>query len=53
MKRQIPKIEVDKAKKELRDVFISRIIKNVNGNGCWYLKALQKPGVVGFYSSFQ
>ncbi|MDA9817836.1 NUMOD3 domain-containing DNA-binding protein [Flavobacteriaceae bacterium] len=52
MKRQIPKSEVDKAKKELRAVFTSRIIKNVNSNGCWHLKALQKPGVVDFIVHF-
>ncbi|MCE3232594.1 MAG: hypothetical protein K0R98_851 [Rickettsiaceae bacterium] len=42
MKRQIPKAEVDKAKEELRDAFISRIIRDVNDNGCWHLKSIVK-----------
>lgn len=52
MKRLIPKSEVDKAKKELKNAFISRIIKNVNDNGCWHLKAIQKPGAVDFIVHF-
>lgn len=46
MKHLIPKAEVDKAKKELRDAFISRIIRDVNDKGCWHLKSIGKESKV-------
>ncbi len=52
MKRLIPKSEVNKAKKELRDDFIARIIKNVNDKGCWHLKSIEKSKSVDFLVHF-
>ena len=52
MKRLIPKVEIDKAKKELRDSFISRIIKDVNAKGCWHLKSIEKSKIVDFIVHF-
>ena len=52
MKRLIPKSEIDKAKKELRDDFTSRIIKNINDKGCWHLYGIEKPKPVDFLVHF-
>ena len=52
MKRLIPKSEVDKAKKELRDDFTSRIIKNINDKCCWHLYGIEKPKPVDFLVHF-
>ena len=52
MKCLIPKVEIDKAKKELRDSFISSIIKDVNAKGCWHLKSIEKSKIVDFIVHF-
>jgi len=52
MKRLIPKSEIDKAKKELRDDFTSRIIKNINDKGCWHLYGIEKSKPVDFLVHF-
>lgn len=52
MKRRLPKALVDKAKTDLRDVFISRIIKNVNEKGCWHLKSADGSKIVDFLCHF-
>jgi NUMOD3 motif len=46
MKRLLPKAEVDRAKQELRDDFISRIIKDINDKACWHLKSVDGSKVV-------
>lgn len=42
MKRQFPNTEVEKAKEELKEAFISRIVMDVNDKGCWHFKSIEK-----------
>ena len=53
MKRLLPKTLVDKAKTDLRDVFISRIIKNTDEKGCWHLKSADGSKLVDFLCHFR
>jgi len=52
MKRLLPKSLVDQAKEELKENFISRIIKNVNEQGCWHLKSVDRKKIVDFICHF-
>jgi hypothetical protein len=46
MKRLIPKSEVEKAKRELGDNFLSRILTNVNKKECWHLSSVDGSKIV-------
>lgn len=52
MKRLIPKSVIDQAKKDLRDQFISRIVKNINHKNCWHLRSIEKQKVVDYICHF-
>ena len=46
MKRLIPRFLIDKAKSDLREKVLSRIVRKANNKDCWHLKSVDESKIV-------